>query len=35
LHRERNLTLLVATHDDVVAAAAERIVRLKDGRVAD
>ena len=35
LHREHNLTLLVATHDDVVAAAAERIVRLKDGRVAD
>ena len=35
LHRERNLTLLVATHDDVVAAAAQRIVRLKDGRVAD
>ena len=34
LHRERNLTLLVATHDDVVAAAAQRIVRLKDGRVA-
>jgi ABC-type lipoprotein export system ATPase subunit len=35
LHGERNLTLLVATHDDVVAAAAQRIVRLKDGRVAD
>ena len=35
LHRERNLTLLVATHDDVVAAAAQRIVRLKDGRIAD
>ena len=35
LHREHNLTLLVATHDDVVAAAAQRIVRLKDGRVAD
>ena len=35
LHREHNLTLLVATHDDVVSAAAQRIVRLKDGRVAD
>ena len=35
LHGERNLTLLVATHDDVVAAAAQRIVRLKDGRIAD
>ena len=35
LHRERNLTLLVATHDDVVAAATQRIVRLKDGRIAD
>ena len=33
LHRERDLTLLVATHDDVVAAAAQRIVRLKDGKV--
>ena len=35
LHRERNLTLLVATHDDVVAAAAQRVVHLKDGRIAD
>ena len=33
LHRERELTLLVATHDDVVAGAAQRIVRLKDGKV--
>ena len=33
LHRERDLTLLVATHDDVVAGAAQRIVRLKDGKV--
>jgi ABC-type lipoprotein export system ATPase subunit len=33
LHRERDLTLLVATHDDVVAAAAQRIVRLEDGKV--
>ena len=33
LHRERDLTLLVATHDDVVAATAQRIVRLKDGKV--
>jgi ABC-type lipoprotein export system ATPase subunit len=35
LHREHNLTLLVATHDNVVAAAAQRIVQLKDGRIAD
>jgi len=34
LHRERELTLLVATHDEVVAEAAQRVVRLKDGRIA-
>ena len=35
LHEERQLTLLVATHDDVVAAAAQRVVHLKDGKVTD
>ena len=35
LHQERNLTLLVATHDEVVAAATQRVERLVDGRLAD
>jgi ABC-type lipoprotein export system ATPase subunit len=35
LHEERQLTLLVATHDDVVASAAERVVHLQDGKVTD
>ena len=33
LHEQRNLTLLVATHDETVAAAAQRVVRLKDGQI--
>ena len=33
LHQERNLTLLVATHDEIVAAAAQRVERLVDGRL--
>ena len=35
LHQERNLTLLVATHDEIVAAATQRVERLVDGRLAD
>lgn len=35
LHQERNLTLLVATHDEIVAAAAQRVERLVDGRLTD
>ena len=35
LHKERNLTLLVATHDDIVAAEAQRVERLVDGRMTD
>ena len=35
LHKERNLTLLVATHDDIVAAEAQRVERLVDGRITD
>ena len=34
LHAERQLTLLVATHDDAVARTAQRIVRLVDGCIA-
>jgi len=33
LNQERGLTLLVVTHDPEVAAFADRIVRLRDGRV--
>ena len=33
LHEQRKLTLLVATHDETVAAAAQRVVRLKDGEI--
>ena len=33
LNAERGLTLLVVTHDPEVAAFADRIVRLRDGRV--
>ena len=33
LNQEQGLTLLVVTHDPEVAAFADRIVRLRDGRV--
>lgn len=33
LHRERGLTLVVITHDDQVAARAERTIWIRDGRV--
>jgi ABC-type lipoprotein export system ATPase subunit len=33
LHAERGLTLVVVTHDPLVAARAERVVRMLDGRV--
>jgi putative ABC transport system ATP-binding protein len=33
LNRESDLTLLVVTHDPEVAAFADRVVRLRDGRV--
>ena len=35
LHTERQLTLLVATHDETVARAAQRVVHLKDGQVCE
>ena len=35
LHQERNLTLLVATHDEIVAAATQRVEHLVDGRLTD
>ncbi|MBC7228468.1 MAG: ABC transporter ATP-binding protein [Thermoflexales bacterium] len=33
LNRERGVTVLVATHNEVVAQAADRTLRLRDGRV--
>jgi len=35
LNAERGLTLLIVTHDHEVAAFADRIVRLRDGQVAE
>jgi putative ABC transport system ATP-binding protein len=35
LHREREVTVVLVTHDASVAARAERTVQLKDGQVAD
>ena len=33
LHEDRQLTLLVATHDEEVAKGAQRVVCLKDGKL--
>ena len=33
LHRERGLTMLIATHDPAVAARCQRTIRLRDGRI--
>jgi putative ABC transport system ATP-binding protein len=33
LHRERGLTLLLATHDPAVAARCERLIELRDGEI--
>ena len=35
LHKDRCLTLMVATHDETVAKAAQRVVHLKDGKVCE
>ena len=35
LRRDRGMTVIVATHDPVIASACDRIVRLRDGRVVD
>jgi putative ABC transport system ATP-binding protein len=32
-HQERGLTLIIVTHDDTIAARAERIIHLSDGKV--
>ena len=33
LHREHGMTIVVVTHSDEVAARAQRMIRLRDGRV--
>ena len=33
IHRERNMTIIVVTHDSEVAAQTERTLRLSDGRI--
>jgi putative ABC transport system ATP-binding protein len=33
LHREKGITLVMVTHDEGIGALAERIVRVRDGRV--
>jgi putative ABC transport system ATP-binding protein len=33
LNREMGLTILLATHSDETAAAAKRIVRMRDGKI--
>jgi putative ABC transport system ATP-binding protein len=35
LHEERQMTIVMVTHGDDVAARAKRIIRLRDGRVVD
>jgi putative ABC transport system ATP-binding protein len=35
LRAERGMTILLATHDPVVAARCDRLVRLRDGRITD
>ena len=33
LNRDRNLTIVMVTHDEAIAEQADRVVRLADGRV--
>jgi putative ABC transport system ATP-binding protein len=35
LHQARKVTVVLVTHDSAVAGRAERVVQLRDGRVAD
>jgi putative ABC transport system ATP-binding protein len=35
LHQERQMTIVMVTHGDDIAARAKRIIRLRDGRVVD
>ena len=33
LHKEQGTTVLLITHDNKVAAAAERVIRIADGQI--
>jgi len=35
LHREKGITVVMVTHDEEIGAQAERIVRLRDGRISE
>jgi putative ABC transport system ATP-binding protein len=35
LHKEHGITVVMVTHDDEIGAQAERVIRLRDGRVVD
>jgi len=35
LHRERGITVVMVTHDEEIGTQAERIVRLRDGRISE
>jgi ABC-type lipoprotein export system ATPase subunit len=35
LHEEREVTVVLVTHDSDIASRAQRVVELKDGAVAD
>ena len=35
IHRDRGMTVLVVTHDPIVAATAERTLQMRDGRIVD
>jgi ABC-type lipoprotein export system ATPase subunit len=35
LHRKKNMTIIAATHDEMISAAGARVLRLRDGRFDD
>ncbi len=33
IHKKENVTLIMVTHEEYVAKSAERIIRMKDGKI--